>query len=164
MGSHIIISTIDLKDVYVWGLVTGDHWHGTFHSLWNRIKKVKPLQLSHTFFPACLSTMAPSLSLPGLAMVQHLTSCDSYNTVGSLCTWRRRQHNSGKNYFSSDTSQRQLTTDVEIQTCGKHKVFTQDTGKTSLNTKNIWMSVVQTVYREDCQQPEWNNYQLTNTR
>lgn len=45
---------------------------------------------SHTFFPACLSTMAPSLSLPGLAMVRHLTSCDSYSTVSSSCTWRQK--------------------------------------------------------------------------
>lgn len=44
---------------------------------------------SVTFFPACLSTMAPSLSLPGLAMVRHLTSCDSYSAVGSSCTWRQ---------------------------------------------------------------------------
>lgn len=41
-----------------------------------------------TFFPVCLSTMAPSLSLPGLAMAWHLTSCDSYSRVGSSCTWR----------------------------------------------------------------------------
>lgn len=43
-----------------------------------------------TFFPACLSTMAPSLSLPGLAMVWHLTSCDSYSTLRSSCTWREK--------------------------------------------------------------------------
>lgn len=46
---------------------------------------------SLTFFPACLSTMAPSLSLPGLAMVQHLTSCDGYSAGGSSCTWRQRR-------------------------------------------------------------------------
>ena len=41
-----------------------------------------------TFLPACLSTMAPSRSLPGLAMVQLLTSCEGYGTAGASCTWR----------------------------------------------------------------------------
>lgn len=94
----------------------------------------------HTFFPACLSTMAPSLSLPGLAMVWHLTSCDSYSTVGSSCTWRQ---NTAAMRMISTLPHHSLTGWFVLCLCTRH----WQKEETSLKGRyNKWQLVTKTVY------------------